>query len=118
MNTDLDTTYDFDVVRHRSGWEWRVRASSSGKLLMHGHAAQRVAARYAGYRALLLLLAAAPPRPKAAAIDPLFARADAAIAEACRLRLERQAAAQWVQATRRALAQSIRRALVQRAAQI
>jgi hypothetical protein len=57
-----EAPYDIAVVRHgRGGWRWQVTVASSGRLLMHGYAQERAMARYAVYRALLLLLAAVPP---------------------------------------------------------
>ena len=53
--------YELSVrKRADSGWEWEV-TSPSGRLLMHGLHPSRAAARYYGYRSLLLLLGT-PPR--------------------------------------------------------
>ena len=57
----LETSYDVAIAPHRGRWQWQVTVAGSGRLLMHGHANERVRARYDGYRALLLLLAAVPP---------------------------------------------------------
>ncbi len=45
------------VVRRRRSWEWQLR-DRSGSLIVGGRERSRPAARYQGYRALFMLLAA------------------------------------------------------------
>jgi hypothetical protein len=45
------------VIKRRRAWEWQLR-DQSGILIMGGREKSRPAARYQGYRALFMLLAA------------------------------------------------------------
>ena len=45
------------VVRRRRGWEWQLR-DQDGRLILSARERTRPAARYQGYRALFMLLAA------------------------------------------------------------
>lgn len=45
------------MIKRRRAWEWQLR-DQSGILIMGGREKSRPAARYQGYRALFMLLAA------------------------------------------------------------